>query len=291
MIANQDERSGTVIHAKEQSIIAAGNYKNSVEHKYSYCGIIYRLPAYGWSSTQDHIGVYFINPTTEYIGGGAEKMDLVCHMDATLLDYWTSGHYAGGAGCSIPAGEDWKKVVGPIFVYFNALENPKEPSKAELDTLAATQGNPTVPATWHDNAFALWNDALAKAKEVEAAWPYDWVNGVDYPHKDRARQRHRPGRPQRPAGRQHQTARSHHRPGSPRLHRHRRRVRQAIRQRQPRHLAARRQLLRVLESVQRRRHFQNHQRPTRQIHAARVCRRRAGRIRQDRHHRRGRQGY
>jgi rhamnogalacturonan endolyase len=183
MISNQDQRSGTVIHAKEQSIIAAGNYKNSVEHKYTYCGIMYRLPAYGWSSTKDHIGVYFINPTTEYIGGGAEKMDLVCHMGATLLDYWTSGHYAGGAGCSIPAGQEWKKVVGPIFVYFNALENPKEPSQAELDTLAATQGNPTVPKTWHDNAFALWNDALAKSKEVRAAWPFEWVNGVDYPHK------------------------------------------------------------------------------------------------------------
>jgi len=183
MIANQDQRSGTVIHAKEQSILAAGNYKNSVEHKYTYCGIMYRLPAYGWSSTKDHIGVYFINPTTEYIGGGAEKMDLVCHMGATLLDYWTSGHYAGGAGCSIPAGQEWKKVVGPIFVYLNALENPKEPSQAELDTLAATQGNPTVPQTWHDNSLALWNDALAKAKEVETAWPFDWVNGVDYPHK------------------------------------------------------------------------------------------------------------
>ena len=183
MISNTDQRSGTVIHAKEQSIIAAGNYKNSVEHKYTYCGIMYRLPAYGWSSTKDHIGVYFINPTTEYIGGGAEKMDLVCHMSATILDYWTSGHYAGGAGCSIPAGENWKKVVGPIFVYLNALENPKDPTPAELATLTATQGNPTVPQTWHDNAFALWNDALAKAKEVEAAWPFDWVQGVDYPHK------------------------------------------------------------------------------------------------------------
>ena len=124
MISNEDQRSGTVIHAKEQSIIAAGNYKNSVEHKYTYCAIMYRLPAYGWSSTKDHIGVYFINPTTEYIGGGAEKMDLVCHMGATLLDYWTSGHYAGGAGCNVPAGEDWKKVVGPIFVY---LQRPGEP--------------------------------------------------------------------------------------------------------------------------------------------------------------------
>jgi rhamnogalacturonan endolyase len=184
MIADADLRSGTVIHAKEQRIIAVGNYKNSVEHKYTYCGIMYRLPAYGWSSTKDHIGVYFINPTTEYIGGGAEKMDLVCHMSGTLLDYWTSGHYAGGAGCNIPAGEAWKKVVGPIFVYFNALENAKNATPAELAALAATQGNPTIPATWHDNAFALWNDALAKAKEVEAAWPYDWVNGVDYPHKN-----------------------------------------------------------------------------------------------------------
>jgi rhamnogalacturonan endolyase len=102
----------------------------------------------------------------------------------TIQDYWTSGHYAGGAGCNVPAGENWKRVIGPIFVYFNALENPKDPTKAELDTLAATAGNPTVPATWHDNAFALWNDALAKAKEVKAAWPYDWVSGVDYPHKN-----------------------------------------------------------------------------------------------------------
>ena len=183
MITDQDLRSGTVIHAKEQRIIAAGNYKNSVEHKYTYCGLMYRLPAYGWSSTKDHIGVYFINPTTEYIGGGAEKMDLVCHMSGTLLDYWTSGHYGGGAGNTIPQGQDWTKVVGPIFVYLNALETSKAPSQAELDTLAATQGNPTVPATWHDNSLALWNDAMAKAKEVEAAWPYDWVSGVDYPHK------------------------------------------------------------------------------------------------------------
>src|SRR5262249_26786685 len=26
--------------------------------------------------------------------------------------------------------------------------------------------------------------ALAQAKKERAAWPYDWVQGVDYPHKD-----------------------------------------------------------------------------------------------------------
>jgi rhamnogalacturonan endolyase len=188
MPTTQDLRAGVEIHAKEQHILSTGYFKNTVDHKYTYCGIMYRLPAWGFSSTKNHTGVYLINPTTEYIGGGAEKMDLIGPFawgsNNTIQDYWTSGHYAGGAGCNVPAGENWKKVIGPIFVYFNALENPKDPTQAELDTLAATQGNPTMPASWHDNAFALWNDALAKAKEVKAAWPYDWVSGVDYPHKN-----------------------------------------------------------------------------------------------------------
>jgi rhamnogalacturonan endolyase len=186
MIANQDQRSGVVIHAKEQSIILAGVYANSVEHKYSYCAVMDKLTAWGWSSTTDHVGVYFINPSNEYIGGGPEKLDLVAHMGATLLDYWTSGHYGGGAGNNIPNGESWKHVVGPVFVYFNSLDDPKDPSQAELDKLKATSGSgmPAVPAEWHDNAMALWDDAVAKSKSVKAAWPYNWVDGVDYPHKD-----------------------------------------------------------------------------------------------------------
>ena len=117
-------------------------------------------------------------------------MDLVCHFDANddpdpiILDYWTSGHYGGGAGCSIPAGEEWNKVVGPILVYCNALDDPKVASPADLATLEATAGNPTVPPAWHDNATALFQDALAQAKIQIAQWPYDWVNGVDYPHKE-----------------------------------------------------------------------------------------------------------
>ena len=181
------------VHAKEQSIYTTGIYKNSVEHKYSYNAPMYKLQAWGWSSTKDHIGVYFINPSTEYIVGGPERLDLIDHMsapgspayEAIILDYWTSGHYAGGASNSIPAGQDWKHVVGPIFVYINSLANPKDPSKAELDKLTATSGSgmPAVPQEWHDNALALWNDAVAKSKEVKAAWPYNWVEGMDYPRK------------------------------------------------------------------------------------------------------------
>ena len=181
------------IHAKEQSIYTSGIYKNSVEHKYSYNARMYKLTAWGWSSTKDHIGVYFINPSNEYIGGGPDKLDLVAHLSAPgspslqpiLLDYWSSGHYAGGDNTEVPEGVEWTRVVGPIFVYFNALDHPENPSQAELDKLQATSGSgmPAVPAEWRSDSLALWNDAVQKSKSIRAAWPYNWVEGMDYPHK------------------------------------------------------------------------------------------------------------
>jgi rhamnogalacturonan endolyase len=184
MCSNEDVRDGVVIHAKEQRILSTGIYRNSVEHKYSYCAEMYKLPAYGWSSIKDHVGIWYINPSNEYLGGGPTRIDLVCHMGATILDYWTSGHYAGGAECNIPTGETWNKVVGPIFVYFNSLQNAATPLPADLETLKATEGNPIIPPAWTANANALFNDALAQAKITQAQWPYAWVQGVDYPQKN-----------------------------------------------------------------------------------------------------------
>jgi len=187
--SGDDIRNGLVVHAKEQTIQKTDLYKNSVEHKYTYSGVMYRHTAWGFSSPTDHIGVYVINPSTEYIGGGAERLDLngpfAWHSNSTIQVYWTSAHYGGGAIATIPAGQDWKRVVGPIFVYFNAIDNPKDPSPAALDKFTASYGSamPAVPTQWRDNALALWNDAVAKSKTVKAAWPFDWVEGVDYAHK------------------------------------------------------------------------------------------------------------
>jgi rhamnogalacturonan endolyase len=186
----QDWGAGVVVHAKEQRILSTGYYKNSVEHKYSYTAVQYKIPAFGWSSTKNHIGVWFINPSIEYLSGGASKQELVCHLDSNndpdpiILDYWRGTHFGGGATCNISAGENWSKVIGPIFVYCNALADPQEPTKSDLDTLAATAGNPVVPSVWKQNATALWQDALQQAKKEKDQWPYEWVNGVDYPHKD-----------------------------------------------------------------------------------------------------------
>jgi rhamnogalacturonan endolyase len=187
--APTDWGTGVVVHAKEQRIMSVGVYKNSVEHKYSYTGVQYRCPAYGWSSTKAHVGIWFINPTIEYLSGGATKCELDCHFGDNgdpppiILDYWKGSHY-GGSSLNIAAGENWSKVIGPIFVYCNSLSDFETPSAADLSTLAATAGDPTVPQAWTNNATALFDDALAQAKTEKAAWPYEWVNGVDYPHKD-----------------------------------------------------------------------------------------------------------
>jgi rhamnogalacturonan endolyase len=183
--APTDWGEGVVVHAKEQRIMSKGVYKNSVEHKYSYSGIQYVSKAYGWSSTKNHIGAWFINPTIEYLSGGPTRIDLDAHFgdnadpEPIILDYWHSGHY-DGTRAQIPAGEEWSKVVGPIYVYVNSLDTPKPTTQSELDTLKATEGNPTVPASWTANANALWADATAQWRKENTKWPFDWVKGVDY---------------------------------------------------------------------------------------------------------------
>ena len=187
--APKDWGTGVVVHAKEQRIMSKGVYKNSVEHKYTYSGMQFRTPAYGWSSTRDHIGVWFINPTTEYLSGGPFRIDLDAHFgdngdpEPIILDYWHSGHY-GGASTRIAAGEAWHKVIGPIFVYVNALDTPAATTPSELKTLADTAGNPTVPASWTANANRLWQDALTHAKTENAKWPFDWVRDPGYTPRD-----------------------------------------------------------------------------------------------------------
>ena len=71
--APTDWGTGVVVHAKEQRIMSKGVYKNSVEHKYSYSGMQYYTKAYGWSSTKNHVGMWFINPTIEYLSGGPTR--------------------------------------------------------------------------------------------------------------------------------------------------------------------------------------------------------------------------
>jgi rhamnogalacturonan endolyase len=161
-----DWNHGTVMNLKEARRMNSGLYQGQVEHKYDYSADQFDVRAWGWSSTTKQVGFWFINPSVEYLSGGPTKVELSAHRDATfddapdapapptLLNYWRGSHY-GGSICSIAQTDAWTKVIGPFLLYCNAGPN-------------------------HD---AMWKDALAKAAQESAAWPYDWVSGVDYPHK------------------------------------------------------------------------------------------------------------
>jgi rhamnogalacturonan endolyase len=134
--------------------------------KYIYTAVQFEHPVYGWSSTTENLGFWLINPSFEYLSGGPTKVEFLCHRDTTpvaapcVLNYWRSSHY-GGAFVAVGEGESWTKVVGPFYLYVNS-------------------GPGHGPQ-------ALWNDAKVRAGQLSAAWPFEWVAGVDYPRKaDRA---------------------------------------------------------------------------------------------------------
>ncbi len=132
------------------------------DDKYNYTTVQYEHPAFGWVNSTAKTGFFFVNPSVEYLTGPPTKVEFMCHRDTTgpnyfpcILNYWRSSHYGGG-GVDVAQGEAWTKTIGPFLLYCNTGPDP--------DT--------------------MWKDAIAMAAKEKAKWPFDWVNGVDYPHKD-----------------------------------------------------------------------------------------------------------
>ena len=167
MISTYDWNHGTQMNMKEVRRMNSGSYQGQVEHKYDYSANQFDVRAWGWSSTRDHVGIWLVNPSVEYLSGGPTKFELSSHRDATfnlnalnapapptLLNYWRGSHY-GGSICNLAQTDAWTKVIGPFLIYCNSGKTPG----------------------------AMWQNALAEAGSQAKAWPFDWVNGVDYPHK------------------------------------------------------------------------------------------------------------
>jgi len=160
MPTGKDWDAGTDLNMKEARRLTTGIYKGRAEHKYDYSADQFKIPAFGWASTTQKVGLYIINPSFEYLSSGPLHFELTGHIDdgdggdPTLLDYWRGTHY-GGSVLSFAANEPWTKVVGPIFIYV--------PTGADPNT--------------------LFTDAKKKATVEQSRWPYTFVKGndVDYP--------------------------------------------------------------------------------------------------------------
>ncbi|WP_448698678.1 polysaccharide lyase family protein [Mucilaginibacter sp. AW1-3] len=158
MPTGKDWDEGTDLNMKESRRLTTGPYAGRAEHKYDYSADQSKIPAFGWSSTKEKVGLYIINPSFEYLSSGPLHFELTGHIDdgdggdPTLLDYWRGTHY-GGSELNFGDNEAWTKVVGPIFIYVPTGNDPK----------------------------TLFIDAKKQVATEQARWPYNWVKGVDYP--------------------------------------------------------------------------------------------------------------
>ena len=158
MPSGYDWDHGTQLNMKEVRRLNTGVHRGEVEHKYDYSAAFVDAPAYGWSGTKSQIGLWLINPSLEYLGGGPTKVELTGHLDVnpggtpTLLNMWQGSHY-GGTSLAIGPSENWTKVIGPFAIYCNAAAAPA----------------------------ALWRNALGQATNEMRRWPFAWVNDTNYP--------------------------------------------------------------------------------------------------------------
>lgn len=158
MPSGYDWDHGVQMNLKEVRRMTTGIHRGEVEHKYDYSAVLAETPAYGWVGTEKRTGLWLINPSLEYLGGGPTKAELTGHLDVnpgglpTLLNMWQGSHY-GGTSVAVGTNEDWTKVVGPFAIYCNAAGTPDE----------------------------LWRDALVRATHEMNLWPCAWVNDPHFP--------------------------------------------------------------------------------------------------------------
>jgi rhamnogalacturonan endolyase len=165
MPSGKDWDQGKQLNLSEVRRMTTGAHAGEVEHKYDYSALFYQTPAYGWQSTGQRLGLWMINPSLEYIGGGPTKAELTGHLDCnpgglpTLLNMWVGSHY-GGTSLGVGTDESWSKVVGPFVLYCNAT--------------------PEASGNIEKTANALWKDALKRAASESRRWPYAWVSSPYY---------------------------------------------------------------------------------------------------------------
>jgi rhamnogalacturonan endolyase len=198
MPTGYDWDHGEPLNLKEARRMTTGIHKGEPEHKYDYSAVFSETPAYGWSSTKHLVGLWMINPSLEYIGGGPTKAELTGHLDVnpgglpTLLNMWVGSHY-GGTSLSVGTNESWTKVVGPFVLYCNSVperetarlaaaslgKQASESTQAPVSSNVLRAGTSRTPAT--DPQVALWHDALAHADAENKLWPCAWLSDPNYP--------------------------------------------------------------------------------------------------------------
>ncbi|WOG98916.1 hypothetical protein DCAR_0418262 [Daucus carota subsp. sativus] len=131
-----------------------------VDDKYQYSIENKDNRVHGWICFDPPVGFWQITPSNEFRNGGPLKQDLSSHVNPTTLAIFLTSHYAGeDLLVKLGAGEEWTKVLGPVFIYLNSV-----PSAA--------------------NALSLWEDAKEQMIKETNCWPYNFLASDDFPCSD-----------------------------------------------------------------------------------------------------------
>ncbi|XVE55639.1 hypothetical protein DITRI_Ditri03aG0174600 [Diplodiscus trichospermus] len=135
--------------------------KGEVDDKYQYSCDNKDSQVHGWIRTnQPGVGFWMITPSNEFRSGGPVKQNLTSHVGPTTLAVFLSAHYSGeDLVPKFSAGEAWKKVFGPVFIYLNNVMEGDDP-------------------------LSLWEDAKEKMITEVQSWPYAFPASEDFPKSD-----------------------------------------------------------------------------------------------------------
>lgn len=136
-------------------------FKGEIDDKYQYSCENNDNKVHGFICFEPPVGFWQISPSNEFRTGGPIKQDLTSHVNPTTLAMFVSTHYGGeDLVIKFGAGEPWKKVFGPVFIYMNS-----------------TSDNTNV-------ASLLWDDAKEQMVQEVQNWPYSFPASEDFPQAD-----------------------------------------------------------------------------------------------------------
>ncbi|KAL5190327.1 Rhamnogalacturonate lyase [Glycine soja] len=130
--------------------------KGEVDDKYQYSCDNKDSQVHGWICMDPAVGFWLITPSNEFRSGGPLKQNLTSHVGPTTLAVFLSAHYSGED--LVPkfyAGEAWKKVFGPVFIYLNSPYDGSDPLK-------------------------LWEDAKLQMLVEVQSWPYSFPESENF---------------------------------------------------------------------------------------------------------------
>ncbi|XP_061372055.1 probable rhamnogalacturonate lyase B isoform X3 [Gastrolobium bilobum] len=137
--------------------------KGEVDDKYQYSCDNKDSQVHGWICMDPAVGFWLITPTNEFRSGGPVKQNLTSHVGPTTLAVFLSAHYSGeDLVPKFKAGEAWKKVFGPVFIYLNSPYDGSDP-----------------------DPLKLWEDAKLQMLVEVQSWPYSFPESEDFPKWDK----------------------------------------------------------------------------------------------------------